>query len=491
MHDFVERTVHDSLNKIANTYLAIVGIIAAPSVLVRESIVGHGWLSFESSALALLIGLGLPLVLKREHISLEWKAAFIPLSLVVAGCISIHSSGPAAGSAAVFLTAALFSQLFYGSKIAWTVLVVCIALHLAFPTEAQATAWEPTILLQSIRVPQNLGSSMALMVFGPVLLSVTKILRDDINAALALLLEGNRKLQRLRDQARMYHTVADFAFDWEMWVGADDRLLYVSPACRRVTEYEPEELTNRPTILRDMVHPEDLLAYDAHSVATNRSIDGSAVDFRIFTKSGEEKWVEQRRQPVTGENGGFLGYVITNRECTARKKAADDASFHATHDSLTGLPNRRLVLDRLDRAVATAARDGHKTALIYIDLDDFKAINDSLGHAEGDRVIKAVADRLAATVRDSDTAGRVGGDEFVILLPKERVREGAIAFVDKLEKALRGVGAGTSRSQEVRASIGFAMYPDDADSVESLLEAADGAMYAAKKQHKEEPQGPA
>jgi diguanylate cyclase (GGDEF)-like protein len=159
-------------------------------------------------------------------------------------------------------------------------------------------------------------------------------------------------------------------------------------------------------------------------------------------------------------------------------------SHLAQHDALTGLPNRLLLTDRLDRAIATARRHRGSLAVLFLDLDHFKHVNDSLGHAAGDRVLETVARRLTACVRDSDTVSRYGGDEFVVLLSELACPEHAALSVDKLLAAIAAPQRVDDQDLQVTASVGVAMYPDDGVCPETLLRQADRALLRDKAQRR-------
>jgi diguanylate cyclase (GGDEF)-like protein/PAS domain S-box-containing protein len=167
-------------------------------------------------------------------------------------------------------------------------------------------------------------------------------------------------------------------------------------------------------------------------------------------------------------------------EIVERRQAEARVHHMAYHDALTGLPNRALLSDRLDRALLTARRDGMKLALLFIDLDRFKTINDSLGHLTGDYLLKQVAQRLCRVVRASDTVARLGGDEFVVLVPGVHAVEECGLVGDKIIEALAAPVDFEGRSLHISPSIGICIYPDDGEDVASLMRKADAAMYYAK-----------
>jgi diguanylate cyclase (GGDEF)-like protein/PAS domain S-box-containing protein len=167
-------------------------------------------------------------------------------------------------------------------------------------------------------------------------------------------------------------------------------------------------------------------------------------------------------------------------EIVERRQAEARVHHMAYHDALTGLPNRALLAERLDRALLAARRDGRKLALMFLDLDRFKTINDSLGHATGDHLLKEVARRLCRGVRASDTVARLGGDEFVVLVPGVHAAGECALVGDKIIEALAEPVEFEGRSLHISTSIGICLYPDDGADVESLMRKADAAMYQAK-----------
>jgi diguanylate cyclase (GGDEF)-like protein len=177
---------------------------------------------------------------------------------------------------------------------------------------------------------------------------------------------------------------------------------------------------------------------------------------------------------------------LRRQESLLKKKAAllsetvVQVRQFAYHDELTGLPNRRLLLDRFNQAIARAARQHKSVALLFLDLDGFKTINDALGHVAGDSLLKQVAARLSACIRTSDTACRFGGDEFVILLPELEGEEGAAAAAGKIRAHLTAPYFIGSTAIEVATSIGMALYPADGNGYEDLLRQSDAAMYCDK-----------
>jgi diguanylate cyclase (GGDEF)-like protein/PAS domain S-box-containing protein len=185
--------------------------------------------------------------------------------------------------------------------------------------------------------------------------------------------------------------------------------------------------------------------------------------------------------PVPGPGGEPMRIVAVLRDVTERRRLQEKLERLAHYDSLTTLPNRTLFFDRLENAVARARRENRRFALLFIDLDGFKAVNDRFGHDAGDFLLFEIAKRLRSAIRDSDTAGRMGGDEFTVLLENIAKVEDAAAVADKIRVALvEPLAVPTGEKVTVGASIGIAVFPDDGADGESILKSADSAMYAIK-----------
>ncbi len=196
---------------------------------------------------------------------------------------------------------------------------------------------------------------------------------------------------------------------------------------------------------------------------------------------GASRIEEVSLSPVPGPGGSPLGVVAIKRDVTERRRLQERLERLAHYDSLTGLPNRALFFDRLNGAVARGRREGRKFALLFIDLDGFKAINDRYGHQAGDELLVVTARRLKDAIRDSDTAGRMGGDEFIVLLDNIARSEDAAAFTEKIRATLsEPITLDSGSTVSIRASIGASVYPDDGESGDAVLKAADAAMYERK-----------
>ncbi len=201
----------------------------------------------------------------------------------------------------------------------------------------------------------------------------------------------------------------------------------------------------------------------------------------LIRRDGREVNIEDSVAPIHDREGNVTGSVLVFRDVSAARALADQLAHAAEHDSLTGLPNRSLLNDRLEQAIAMAGRLHSKVAVLFLDLDGFKHINDSLGHSTGDKLLQCVAARLRDCVRAPDTVSRQGGDEFVILLQGVRKAEDAIIAANRILEAVAIPHFVEHRELHVTTSIGVSLYPGDGQNAETLIKNADTAMYQAKE----------
>jgi diguanylate cyclase (GGDEF)-like protein/PAS domain S-box-containing protein len=207
---------------------------------------------------------------------------------------------------------------------------------------------------------------------------------------------------------------------------------------------------------------------------------GLAANSVLVRRDGAEIAIEDSAAPIHGRDGAVVGAVMVFRDVSASRKVMARMSHLAQHDFLTDLPNPVLLDDRIAQAIALARRHDKQLAVLFIDLDRFKDVNDSLGHGAGDKLLQSVAQRLKACVRGSDSVSRKGGDEFVVLLSEITHEEHAARSAEKIIAAVTAAHPIEGRELDVTASIGIALYPRDGADAEILLKAADAAMYRAK-----------
>ena len=215
------------------------------------------------------------------------------------------------------------------------------------------------------------------------------------------------------------------------------------------------------------------------AIAENRIV-GLAANSILLCRDGSESAIEDSSAPIHDREGRVTGAVIVFHDVSESRAMAEKMSHLAQHDFLTGLPNRLLLQERFSRAIGQAQRHRKQVAVLFVDLDYFKNINDSLGHVIGDRLLQSVAERLVGCVRSTDTVCRQGGDEFVILLAEIEQHRDAAQIAEKLLAALLAPHLIDGNELHVTLSIGISIYPDDADTAEAVMQNADAAMYHAK-----------
>ncbi|WP_269586431.1 GGDEF domain-containing protein [Roseibium sp. Sym1] len=197
--------------------------------------------------------------------------------------------------------------------------------------------------------------------------------------------------------------------------------------------------------------------------------------------TGAEIWIRLSRIPIRDKSGSIIGLVGIARDVTAQKQAEEEVRFLAHHDPLTRLPNRSLLTDRLEQAISNADRNRGSVATAFIDLDNFKLINDELGHAAGDELLKIVANRMVEALRATDSVLRLGGDEFVVIFSQPPECYNALSTVaNNVRRAISAPITLDDHTVTMTSSMGLAVYPADATDAENLLKNADTAMYRAK-----------
>jgi len=296
-----------------------------------------------------------------------------------------------------------------------------------------------------------------------------------------------------RDDGISGKDVLEAAPDALVVVDEGGRIVQLNTPAQQLFGYSREELLGHAVEL--LVPERDRAAHRLHrgsfqSEARRRPM-GAGPELNGRRSDGTEFPVEISLSPLVTAGGTLVLAAI--RDISARKRAEAERSHLlreralfaeisrlARHDPLTGLPNRILLHDRLTGAIAAARRRGHPLAVLFLDLDRFKQVNDSLGHSAGDRLLRAVADQLVSTVRNSDVVSRQGGDEFVILLSEIEHRGDAMLAASKIVAALAGPHRVGSHHLHATASIGIAVFPSDGDDAETLIKNADIAMYYAK-----------
>ncbi len=257
---------------------------------------------------------------------------------------------------------------------------------------------------------------------------------------------------------------------------------YVSPSITAVVGYTPEEHYADPDLSFKLVHPDD-----RHLLKSYRqppALSGMPLVLRLRHKDGRVVWTEQRNRPIYDEAGELVALESISRDITERKRVEEELAHRAFHDPLTGLPNRALLLDRLEQALARTRRRDDPLAVLFVDLDDFKVVNDSLGHETGDKLLIAVSQRLERCLRSTDIAARLGGDEFTILLEGVSGVCDAEETAERISRKLKPPFTLEGHTIFITASIGIALSDAAGEGSRDLLRAADVALYRAKDKDK-------
>lgn len=277
------------------------------------------------------------------------------------------------------------------------------------------------------------------------------------------------------DLEALYPKLIHLLLDAVFVVDGDNQIVFVSDACEDLLGYRADELIDTP--ITDYMHPEDLSATRASMVRVMSGQPHSDFRNRYLHKDGSvvhilwsARWSDEDRVRIG-----------VARNVTALMQAEDELRFLAHHDPLTGLTNRSLFNDRLDSALHAAHRHQTELALMFLDLNDFKSINDTYGHAVGDHVLRTIARRLESCIRETDTVARMGGDEFTVLLTDIQSSEAVSMKVEQIAAVLaEPLGGEFDGVKTPTCSIGVACYPADGEDADTLLSHADGHMYRLK-----------
>ncbi len=383
------------------------------------------------------------------HLRVAWHAAAVTAVIYLTGW------GPVMVGAFAFV--ALENISIDGSRV-WRLAAGWSLAGIAVGQVGIAFGWVPTFL--SVQYSEVLGFMGAFVLFFV------------IRMAGATMKEKEEADERFR-------SLVQHSSDTTLIIDDENAITYASPATTVLLGRPPAEVIGRVAL--DLIHPDDRERIQLELTA--RLDAGTVTDpvqFRMTHADGSWRYVEAvvsdlRNQPSVG------GFVANLRDTTERKEAEDLLAHQALHDPLTGLPNRTLILDRAEQMLARARRELRPVAALFVDLDNFKEINDTLGHEAGDKILQSVAERFTATLRGNDTVGRLGGDEFVVLADGVSLAAGPELVAERMQDVMREpfrIEGYEGAPLMLSASVGIAV--GDRDAAQDLLRDADIALYRAK-----------
>ncbi len=428
------------------------------SLLAREPV----WLWLTLFAVIPAISVAVDTLYQRHPIGLllqarvAWHAAAVTIVIYLTGW------GPVMVSAFAFV--ALENLARHGSR-TWRVTATWSLVGIAAGQFAIWQGWAPSFL--------SLSKGQTLAIMGAFLLIFV------IRMAAATMAQKEDAESSLRSSEERFRSLVQNSSDTTLVIGPNRTISYASPATVALLGREPNDLVG--IISTDLVHPDDRERVEvqlASRLQTAAVTD--PIQFRMQHGDGSWRQVEAVVNDLR-DRPSVSGYVANVRDITERKEAEDRLAHQALHDPLTGLPNRTLILDRAGQMLARSQREHQPVAALFIDLDNFKDINDTLGHDVGDRILKAVASRFTGVLRANDTVGRLGGDEFVVLAEGVSLAAGPELVAERLLDVLRepfGIEGYESAAFTMSASIGIAS--GGRSSAEELLREADIALYRAK-----------
>lgn len=292
--------------------------------------------------------------------------------------------------------------------------------------------------------------------------------------------ERKQAEEALRQAEEKYRAIFEDAVVAIFQSTPDGRYTIANPAMARMLGYDsPEELVTSITDISQQVYVDPKNREEFKRLLTKQ---GTVSDFecQIYRKDGSKMWISANARAVF-KAGVLVGYDGMNEDITDRKVAEERVQYLAYYDALTDVPNRTLLQDRLSKALASARRQKDKVALLFLDLDRFKNINDSLGHALGDFLLQKVGERLKRWAREQDTVARLGGDEFLIVLTRIRDVADAAVAAERLMAAMTNEFIVQGNPLSISCSLGISIFPDHGESGEILIKNADAAMYSAKE----------
>jgi diguanylate cyclase (GGDEF)-like protein/PAS domain S-box-containing protein len=474
------------LNAILSVALVLGTLTAIPSVImaIRDALY--------SIVLIDVLAISWLFVLWRGHFlsfsAKSWNFLFIVYGV---GVFFLFKVGPV--SQIYLMAVPVLAALLLGLRSAVFVLVLnavtLISVGYAFDIDLQFDRYHDKPFLRWIIITLNFTfiSSVITVSCAVLLRRLEESLRKQLQISLSLQEEQN-SLKKANEELRLISAAVENLNDMVMITDSNlqedgPHLVFVNKAFERSTGYSRAEAIGRNL---EMLYGPNSDIHEVHRIrsamSTRQAIRSEIIS---YTKSQEEFWLEVDIRPINDQQGKCTHYVAIERDITDRKKAELDIYRLAFFDVLTGLPNRRLLRDRMGVQLANAQRTGNYSAVLFIDLDHFKTINDARGHATGDLLLVEVASRLNQLLREVDTVARIGGDEFVVLVDSldphiEVAGKLALTIAEKVRHALSQDFILNGQVYSSSCSIGVSLMPKAGQKADDLLRESDTAMYRAK-----------
>jgi len=307
-----------------------------------------------------------------------------------------------------------------------------------------------------------------------------------LSRALRLMMD-RRTATAVSLECELAHATLDSIREAVIRTGVSGHITYLNRVAERMTGWLRTEALGRPVmeVLRIVDGKDGAPIGNAVENVLQQglasTVVGDSLNCVLVRRDGLELGIESKVTPLHDHNGVLTGAVVSFHDVSLARATSHEMSRLAQHDFLTGLPNRMLFNDRVAQAISLAERQSKQLAVLFVDLDHFKKINDSLGHVVGDKLLQSVAGRLVACIRRTDTVSRLGGDEFVILLSQVEHGEDAAFSARKILRVLAAPHIIDNKSLDINVSVGVSTYPSDGGNAEDLMNKADKAMYEAKR----------
>ncbi|MGD6831781.1 PAS domain S-box protein [Sutcliffiella halmapala] len=348
--------------------------------------------------------------------------------------------------------------------------------ELQLPDDPLQKAFEGVVNSYEVEVPHASGNMLFFYVT-----HVPIIIKGKVTGVYLIAQDITEKREMelaLKDSEEKFRLITEHSSDLIKVINKCGNISYVSPSYRNLmgAKYEIMEGKQLTYGIHELDHP--LLLESIHKLRTNK-MKSVQIEYRYLNQEKEDVWVEVNATSIAGE-GELDHIVLTGRIISERKELQEQLTYQAYHDSLTDLPNRRLLEQSLDKAIKSASKNNGKLALLFLDCDNFKQINDTHGHDMGDLLLVELAQRLSTCVRSEDTVARLGGDEFVILIKRVENNEHITRVADRIQSTLQQPYIIEGELIETTSSIGISVYPDNGTTIKQLFRKADQALYQVK-----------